>query len=238
MKNKPLKFLELAESFISKYLPIAVGASPNTIKSYKYALRLLLEYLYSEHDIYADCISFEQLDYGCITGFLEWLETERHCSVSTKNQRLSALLSFSEYAQNRDFGAAAVFRSSLLKIPAKKGIQKCRTVFTVTEVTILLQMPNEKGSTGIRDKVLLSLMYASGARAQEICDLTVGNVFFNSNRAASLVLTGKGGKARRIGIPASCSKTMKKYIRYREIENLPGRHVFSSQTHEQMTCHA
>lgn len=192
MKNKPLKFLELAESFINKYLPIAVGASPNTIKSYTYALRLLLEYLHSEHGLCADCISFEQLDYECITGFLEWLEAERHCIVSTKNQRISALLSFSEYAQNRDFGAAAVFRGSLLQIPAKKGNEKCRTVFTVPEVTILLQMPNEKGGTGIRDKVLFSLMYASGARAQEICNLTVGNVCFNSNRAASLVFTGKG----------------------------------------------
>lgn len=235
MKNKPSGFLELMEGFIDKYLPIAAGASPNTIKSYKYAFRLLLEYLYSKQGVDADSIRFEQLNYECITGFLDWLETERHCSVSTKNQRLSALLSFSEYAQNRDFEAAVVFRSSLLKIPAKKGKKQSRTIFTMNEITILLQMPNEKKGTGLRDKVLLSVMYASGARAQEICDLRVRDVFFNSDRAASLILSGKGGKARRIGIPANCSNTLKKYIGYREIEDHPERHIFSSQTHEQMT---
>lgn len=41
---------------------------------------------------------------------------------------------------------------------------------TMPEITLLLQMPNEKKGTGLWDKVLLSLMYASGARAQEICD--------------------------------------------------------------------
>lgn len=115
-------------SFIDEYLTIAVGTSPNTIKSYKYAFRLLLEYLYSKQGIDADSICFEQLNYECITEFLDCLESERHCSVSTKNQRLSALLSFSEYAQNRDFEAAAVFRSSLLKIPVKKGKKQCRTI--------------------------------------------------------------------------------------------------------------
>ena len=57
------------------------------------------------------------LDYQTLTEFLLWLEKERNCSASTKNQRLSALLSFSKYAQNRDFEAALVFRSSVVRIP-------------------------------------------------------------------------------------------------------------------------
>lgn len=158
--------MELLETFFDRHLPVSVGVSPNTIKSYKYAFRLLLEYMYNKHGIPAGDISFEDLNYENLTGFLDWLENERHCSVSTKNQRLPALLSFSGYAQNRDFDAAAVFRNSLLKIPLKKGKKQLRTIFTVPEITILLQMPDETRSTGLRDKVLLSTMYASGARAQ------------------------------------------------------------------------
>lgn len=235
MKNRTSRFLELMENFISRYLPIAAGASPNTVKSYKYAFRLLLEYLYTQRGIAADNVSFSQLDYDCITGFLEWLEEVRNCSVSTKNQRLSALLSFSEYAQNREFEAASVFRSNLLKIPMKKGKKQQRTIFTVREVTVLLQIPDERKRTGLRDKVLLSLMYASGARAQEMCDLTIRDIVFSSNGIAAIILTGKGGKTRRIGIPATCSKMLRQYIRYRQIDGYPERHVFSSQTHEQMT---
>ena len=176
MKNDRSAFLALLEQFFCIYLPTGLGASANTIRSYKYAFRLLLEYLYMEKQIHADNITFSMLNHETISSFLNWLEAERNCSVSTRNQRLAALMSFSEYAQNRNFDAAAVFRSSLLKIPVKKKDEKQRAVFTVQEVAILLRMPDERTRTGSRDKVLLSVMYASGARAQEICDLTVGDV--------------------------------------------------------------
>jgi len=235
MKSKSLSFLPLLESFFSYHLPIAVGLSPNTIKSYKEAFRLLLTYLSENKSISADRISFQCLDYDCLSGFLDWLENDRNCCPSTKNQRLSALLSFSKYAQNRDFEAAAVFRSSLIKIPVKKTSHSIRVSFTADEVKILLQVPNKKSRTGLRDKTLLSVMYASGARAQEICDLKVKDVRFNEDGTASLTLVGKGSKARRIGIPSACAILLKQFIQYRKIDENAYAHVFSSQTHETMS---
>lgn len=235
MKNRAPVFLELLGSYFCHHLPVSVGVSENTVKSYKYAFRLLFEYLYTRQSITADNITFLLLDYDCITGFLDWLETDRKCSPSTKNQRLSALMSFSAYAQNRDFEAAFLFRSSLLRIPVKRCSKKIRAVFTVPEIKVLLQIPDECARTGRRDKVLLSLMYASGARAQEICDLTVKDIVYNTNGCASIILIGKGGKARKISIPASCSEILRKYIYYRNIENYPSRHIFSSQNHEKMS---
>lgn len=76
--------MELLETFFDRHLPVSVGVSPNTIKSYKYAFRLLLEYMYNKHGIPAGDIGFEDLNYENLTGFLDWLENERHCSVSTK----------------------------------------------------------------------------------------------------------------------------------------------------------
>ncbi|NCB44166.1 MAG: recombinase XerD [Clostridia bacterium] len=232
--NKPSKFMELLNSFITCYMPCSVGASPNTVTSYKYAFRLLLEFMYSKKEIPADKVAFEQLDFGTLTEFLDWIEKDRSCSVSTKNQRLSAIISFSEYAQNRDFEAASVFRSGAIKIPMKKVQKKQRAILSVQEVSILLRLPDDSKNIGLRDKVLLSLMYASGARAQEICDLTAGNFQFNM-KGASLNIKGKGGKTRRIGIPDNCAKMMQKYIYHRQLSLKPDRHVFSSQTHEQMT---
>lgn len=234
MKNKNVIFLELLESFFSNYLPDAIGASKNTIVSYKYAFRLLLEYMNLKENISADEITFDVLDYNRIYGFLEWIENERGCSPSTKNQRLSALLSFSEYAQNRNFEAATVFRSSLLKIPQKKTHHAIRSIFTIDEISKLLGLPDEKTETGLRDKVILSFMYASGTRAQEVCDLKVRNIIFSGLRT-TVTITGKGGKTRRISIPSECSKMVYKYIHHRDIADKPECHVFSSQTHEYMT---
>lgn len=227
-------FLKLLDSFITSYLPCSIGASPNTVTSYKYAFRLLIEFMYSIKGIPADIVTFGHLDFDTLMDFFNWIEKVRGCSISTKNQRLSAILSFSEYAQNRDLSAASVFRTSVLKIPMKKGQRKLRAVFTIQEISILLRMPDDHKETGLRDKVLLSLMYASGARAQEMCNLTAGDIEFHS-QGTKLKLKGKGGKSRRIGIPDNCGKMLQKFIVHRRIEAKPDRHVFSSQTHEQMT---
>ncbi|MBI9095860.1 MAG: tyrosine-type recombinase/integrase [Sphaerochaeta sp.] len=232
--SEPSMFLKLLDDFITSYLPCSIGASPNTVTSYKYAFRLLIEFMYSLKGIPADKVTFDLLDYNTLLEFLDWIEKVRGCSVSTKNQRLSAILSFSAYAQNRDLSAASIFRTSVLKLPMKKGQKKPRAVFTTQEISILLRLPDEQTEIGLRNKVLLSLMYASGARAQEVCNLTVGDMEF-LGKGARLKLKGKGGKARRIGIPDSCGKTLQKYIAHRRIGDKPDRHVFSSQTHEQMT---
>lgn len=227
-------FLKLFDSFVTSYLPSAVGVSPNTIISYKYAYRLLIEFMYSVKGIPADKITFDHLSYDTLLEFLDWIEKVRGCCISTKNQRLSALLSFSKYAQNRDLAAATVFRTSVMKIPMKKGKKKARSVFTPEEVAILLRLPDDHTKIGLRNKVLLSVMYATGARGQEICNLTVGDVDARA-KGAKLKLRGKGEKSRRIGIPETCGEMLLKYIAYRRIESKPDRHVFSSQTHEQMT---
>jgi integrase/recombinase XerD len=234
MKNKASDFLNLLDAFITTYLPCSVGASPNTVKSYKYAFRLLIEFMYKEKGIEADKITFDKLDYITLTDFFTWIESVRGCNASTKNQRLSAIASFSAYAQNRDFDAASVFRNSVNKIPVKKTQHKQRVILSRQEVTILLALPNENREIGIRDKTLLSLMYASGARAQEICDLTVGNLQFHQ-KGAALNINGKGRKSRRIGIPNACAIMLKQYMEHRKISDKPERHIFSSQTHEHMT---
>lgn len=232
--NESSTFLEMLEAFINSYLPTGLNASPNTVKSYKYAFRLLIEYMYSEKGIRADRISFNDLGYDTVTGFLDWIVNVRKCSPSTKNQRLSALLSFSGYAQNRDFDAAAVFRAGIVRIPVRKAPHKNRSWFSREEMGILLSLPDDTRTAGLRDKVLLSTMYGSGARAQEICDLLVADIRFSAAGAA-IELHGKGRKYRKITIGRECSELLCRFIKKRHIEHLPERHVFSSQTHEQMT---
>lgn len=116
----------------------------------------------------------------------------------------------------------------------KRGKKKARAVFTRQEIKILLSLPDESYETGLRDKVLLSFMYATGARAQEICDLKVRDLRIDAN-SASVTLTGKGSKTRQVGIVEILSGTLQSYIKHRHIESFPNRHIFSSQTHEQMT---
>lgn len=212
MGKKNLGFLVILEDYFTTYLPFSKCLSPNTIKSYKQTYLLLLNFMYSEKKISADKITFQHLNYDTLLGFFNWLEIERKCKPKTRNQRLSAIAAF----------------------PFKKTTAKSRVVFTREKIAVLLALPNDHTEIGLRDKILLSVMYASGARAQEMCDLTVRNVQLYDD-TATLILTGKGNKARRIGLPDKCVKMLKKYMQHRHIDTAYDRHIFSSQTHEQMT---
>ncbi len=227
-------FLNVLNIYFTMHLPNAVGVSPNTIISYKTTFRLLLQYILQTKGVPADKITFEMLDYELLSGFLSWIENERKCSPATKNLRLSAISSFSAYAQNRDLDAATVFRCNVNKIPYKKCNNKKRAVMTRDEVAILMSLPNDNYVTGKRDKIMLMLMYASGIRAQEVCDLKIKDIRFNQN-GGILDILGKGQKRRRISIPTACANAVQKYIQYRGITSLPDRHLFSSKTHEKMT---
>jgi site-specific recombinase XerD len=116
MNKAELEFLSLLGRFFTDYLPISMNASPNTIKSYKCAFRLLFHYLNDIAKIDAARITFETLDFDMLASFFDWLAVDRKNSRTTAKIRHGALSSFAEYAQNRNLEAGYVFRSSLEKI--------------------------------------------------------------------------------------------------------------------------
>ena len=234
MKHKSSSFLDHLEYYFNMYLPVAKGLSPATIKSYKATFRILLEFMLKVKGIPSDRVGFEAINSVVIIEFLDWIEAERRCSVTTRNQRLSALAAFADFAQNRDFGSASFFRNSINKVPRKKAAQTGRAFFTREEVKVLFELPDVSTAIGIRNKTILCFMYASGMRSQEVCDLTVGDIQFYPDRAG-IIVHGKGRKVRRIGIPLSAADILRKYIEYRKLMTHSERHVFSSQTHEKMT---
>ena len=159
MRNKKLpEFTLLLEQFFTEYMPLSSGLSPNTVRSYKHSFRLLFQYIHQTKKKEAGELLFRDLDYETIDSFLRWIETERGCSVSTRNLRLSALASFAAYAQNRNFEAATVFANAVRRAPVKKKAIQPRTTFTLDEVSALLRHPDPEKRLGFRDQVLLNMM--------------------------------------------------------------------------------
>lgn len=77
-------------------------------------------------------------------------------------------------------------------------------------------------------------MYASGARAQEICDLKVRDFLVEKN-LYKLTITGKGNKTRRIVIAKPSGILLKRYLEETGRTGRLDAYIFSSQTHPQMT---
>ncbi len=237
MRKKPAGLLQLLSDFFTVYLPTVRGVSHNTITSYQYAFQLLFEFMSDVEGLPPEKVKFENLTDGSVIRFLNWLETSRGCSVKTRNQRRTAIASFAKYALKTAFSESVDFSSEILEIPKKK-VPRDNTVryFTKDEIAILLKLPDTKRSIGQRNAVLLSLLYSSGARAQEICDLTVNDISFGKQTV--LRLLGKGNKGRSVTIPENCAYLLKKYLESRNLvvteTESRTKHVFSSQTHEKM----
>jgi site-specific recombinase XerD len=96
---KPTDFAKYLTEFLSGYLPEQKNVSKNTIRSYRDTFKLLIAYCQEIKDISSGRITLTMLSSEWISGFLEWLEINRKCRISTRNQRLAALHSFFRYMQ-------------------------------------------------------------------------------------------------------------------------------------------
>ena len=61
MRHKKNHFLDILESYVTKYMPYVAGLSENTIRSYKDTFRLLLTYLQEEKGKNACEVAFSEL---------------------------------------------------------------------------------------------------------------------------------------------------------------------------------
>src|SRR5580692_5482155 len=96
---KPTDFAYALTSYLSKYLAGTVGASKNTIESYRDTFSIYIKYCAYVKHIQPEKLTLDKLDKKCIEDFLSWIEIERKCSVATRNQRLAAIHAFFRYLQ-------------------------------------------------------------------------------------------------------------------------------------------
>ena len=87
-------FARLLTRYFSQYLPAQRNLSERTIQSYRDTFKLLLQFGRDERDWMPEHLTLDQIDRTCLEDFLDWLETTRHCGISTRNQRLAALRTF------------------------------------------------------------------------------------------------------------------------------------------------
>ncbi|MDD3041082.1 tyrosine-type recombinase/integrase [Bacteroides sp.] len=221
----------LITSFFTNYLPNIAGYSENTVKSYRDTFVLLFNFADKNKLCPRGRIGIEIFYKENILGFLEWIEIERNATVSTRNQRLAALKSFSKYASSNAIEYMDTFQQ-VLDIKIKKGTSKTVDYLTVDAVSLLLKQPCSVTRNGIRDLALLSLLYESGCRVQEIIDIQLGNISFHT--PATITVTGKGRKVRVIPISTNVISIISRYTAKYHIMN-PQQTLFTNNRKEPLT---
>ncbi|CAM4425868.1 site-specific integrase [Paenibacillus alkaliterrae] len=206
---KPTDFAYHLTSFLSRYMPGTMGLSPNTIMSYRDTFHLLLEFCCEQKKIAAEKMTLGDLNKKLVEEYLDWIEKKRNCKASTRNVRLAAIHAFCRYLQI-EFPDYIYPAQQILAIPVKKAKKATVEYMTLDAMKYLLETPDSKTKEGRRDLVLLSLLYDSGARVQELADLRVSDV--RVAKPATVKLTGKGRKSRIVPLMKPMATLLEQYL--------------------------
>ena len=227
-------FAVLLGRFLTAHLAGLRGCSPNTVASYRDTFKLLIVWFRDERSIPPEKLTLDCIDDAAITAFLDWLETRRHNSISTRNQRLAAISSFYRWMQTQDPTQLACCQN-ILAIPAKKHAQPTVNHLTVEQTRLLLAQPDRSTRRGRRDATLLATLYDTAARVQELADLTVRDIRLEP--PPLIALTGKGGKTRHVPLGDNTAALLNAYLTEQRL-NRPGHDdepVFVNQHHSKLS---
>lgn len=196
-------------NFLSIYLPSTRGYSKNTIISYKQTFIQLLIFLKNIKNININKLEILDINETTIIEFLNWLENEKQLSSSSRNQKLAAIKSFFKFLIFKDPNFYEL-STKINSIPIKKCQKNTIDYLTIEAVQCLFKSLNLNDKKELRDLTIMVMLYDTGARVQELLDLTLNNIYFNCT--TTIKLLGKGNKFRIVPISNECSKILNLYI--------------------------
>ncbi|MCY1153093.1 MAG: tyrosine-type recombinase/integrase [Sphaerochaetaceae bacterium] len=202
-------FSLLMTTFFSKYLPGQRNLSTNTIDSYRTSFVLFLEYYSSIFGIKPDRLQMKDISQERVFSFLDWIEKERNCCISTRNQRLAALKSFFAYVATKS-PENLMLCQQIAAIPQKRTSQKSLLYFSPEGTEKLLSMPDISTWIGRRDRAILVLLYDSAARVQELIDIT--EIDIRTELPSTVTLFGKGRKTRTTPLSSTTATIINSFL--------------------------
>jgi integrase/recombinase XerD len=172
------------------HLEAEVGASVHTVAGYRRDLARYRDFLAGEGiqqvaDVHADHVA----------AFAQRLRagTGPALAASSVARAVAAVRSFHAFAV-RDGDAE---QNPAVRVSPPKQGKRLPKALSVDQVQALLDVPDRTTPTGLRDAVLLELLYGTGARVSEVCDLDVDDVSSQlDDPDLGLRLFGKGRKER------------------------------------------
>ncbi len=201
------------------------GLSDNTLSSYKTDLKLFDNWLSVDRGL--SLLACQRQD---LLAYLAY-RLDQGMKPSSTARALSSVRRFYRYSIRESL----VSVDPSLKLENPKLPKKLPCVLSETQIDDLLSTPDLKDPIGLRDKVMLELMYGSGLRVSELVSLELSQVSVDQGLVR---LTGKGGKERVVPVGEYTLDYLVQYLKGARLALDPngGCHaVFPSQRGRVMT---
>lgn len=199
----------LVQNFFLKHLISQRQLSPCTVASYRDTFRLLIGYQQTRTHRAAAEQALEDWDAPHILSFLDHLEKQRDCSPRTRNARLAAIRSFMRYVSHEKPEFLAL-SSRVLAIPCKRHSRALVGYLTPEQIQAVLGAPDPNTQSGRRDRVLLQLLYNTGARVSEI--VALNREHLSPETCLTITLHGKGRKERTLPLWPKTARQLRQWL--------------------------
>jgi integrase/recombinase XerD len=207
---KPTDFSVQVTKFLTHHLGAQRNLSPNTIKAYRDVFSLLLRFCRDVRGIALERLSLAHIDVPLVESFLDHLAENRHASIRTQNHRLAVLHAFFRYVQS-EVPERLLQCQQILAIPLRRYTRPNVGYLSKEDLAQILAQPDLQSREGRRDAVLLSVLYDTGARVQELTDLNAGDVRLAA--PAQVRLMGKGRKMRAVPLMDATVQLLRDHLR-------------------------
>lgn len=189
---------DLIQQFLD-YLSVERGLAPNTIQAYGRDLNMFVDFLEEKGITFVEKVSHRD-----ITDFM-WYRKQKGIAANSISRGLVAIRVFFRFLLREQ--KVKQDPTSLLDSPK---LWKCiPDVLAVSEVEKLITKPDTRDLLGIRDRAILELFYATGARVSELISLNVNDLNLD---VGFLKCSGKGGKERIVPIGKKANEAVKAYL--------------------------
>lgn len=192
------------EEFLD-YLSVERGLALNTLESYGRDLRQYAAYL-AEHPAEATA----PISRSTIVGYLLFLQSQGK-ATATIARRLAALKAFYQFLYRERY----IDKDPTVDLESPKLERRLPKVLSIGEVDLILRQPDLQTPSGLRDRAMLELLYATGIRVSELVALNVEDV---NLEGAYINCLGKGRKERMIPMGQMAVRSVQEYLdrgRYR-----------------------
>lgn len=193
---------EIATQSFLNYLQIERGLAKNTISAYRRDLAKFGSFLNGR--------DLSLVNPADITKFETFLRGEK-LSVSSINRIDSTLRSFFKHL-HLEHG----LKNPTLEIVTSKNVRRLPKAISVDQMSSIIKASyRENDSITLRDRAIVELLYASGARVSELIALDTSDVVSipsNKDTVTTLKLRGKGGKERIVPMGSYAKSAIDHYL--------------------------
>jgi integrase/recombinase XerD len=197
------------QRYFCQYLINQRQLSSRTIAAYRDTFKLLLGFIERSRGPRQQDLRVQDLDAARILAFLDDLERTRHNSARSRNARLAAIRSFIRHALAFD-PLLLPIAQQVLAIPSKRFQRTIVGHLTQKQMQALMDASDPSTRAGLRDRVLLTLMYNTGARVSEVAAFKISDLRLDTG--GSIHVCGKGRKQRVVPLWRETVRLLRRWL--------------------------